>query len=73
MSSSTMMNGPRISRASHARTAKDASTSATSQAHAGARRNLATKLNPAEPSGDLPRLHRLSGDCDVRRRHAHLA
>src|SRR6186997_2748278 len=68
-----MMNGPCMSRASHARTAKDASTTATSQAHAGTRRNLATTLDLGELSGGLPRHRRLSGHRNVRRRLAHLA
>ncbi len=74
MSSSTMMKGPSMPRASQALTANEPTTIATSHAHGGIRRAvLPTKLDLGETSGDLSRFRVLRGDPDVRRGLAHLS
>src|SRR4051812_31157702 len=57
MSSSTMMNGPSIPLASHARTANERTTMAVRVAHAGtARSRSTTELDLAEARRDDARL-----------------
>src|SRR5262245_25388394 len=65
MSSSTMMNGATRSRASHARTAAEPATIATSHTQVGTRASALPKLDLGEAAGDLPRLGRLRRDADV--------
>src|SRR3954462_15184728 len=74
MSSSTMMNGPSMPRASHPRTAVESATIATTHAHAGtARRRSATEVDLAEPCGDLARGGRAALDADLGSRVADVA
>src|SRR3954447_11117340 len=74
MSSSTMMNGPSMPRASHPRTAVESATIATTHAHAGtARRRSATEVDLAEPCGDLARGGRAGLDPDLGGRVADVA
>src|SRR5919106_505237 len=72
MSSSTMMNAPTMSQASHARTAKEARTRPASQAHGGTRRTALAKLDLGEAARDLPCLGGLRLDADVGRGLTHL-
>src|SRR4026209_391182 len=66
MISSTMMNGATRSRASHARTAAEPTTTAVSQAQVGTRASALPKLDLGKAAGDFPRLGRLRRDSDVR-------
>src|SRR3954447_3388620 len=73
MSSSTMMKGPSIPRASQARTANESRTMAVRVAQAGtAWSRSTTELALAEARRDDGRLVGAGLDSDLGRRHAHV-
>src|SRR4051794_5973455 len=73
MSSSTMMNGAIMPRATQARKRNEPVTRTRSHAQAGTPRILSvTELHLGQPSRDLTRLRRAGLDADLCRGQAHL-